>query len=259
MELKHLIYKFEEGLGIIELNRPQAMNALCAELTNELGELITELEATPELRVLIITGSSKVFAAGADIVEMMNNGTLETYQEIIKVHKVFDRLDELPVPTIAAINGPCMGGGCELALCCDFRIAGEKALFALPEVSLGVIPGSGGTQRLPMLVGPSRAKELILLNDVVKADKALGIGLVNKVVADDKVMDEARDMASKLMQKPAIALRFAKEAINFGVKNDFNTGMSMGMSRFTMTFSSEDQKEGMQAFYEKRKPVYKNK
>lgn len=258
MEFRNLIYTQEEGLGIIELNRPKAMNALCDELTGELGEVISLIEDDPQLRVLIVTGSSKAFAAGADITEMMNNGTLESYQSIIKVHQVFDRLEAFHCPTIAAINGPCMGGGCELALCCDFRIAGENALFALPEVSLGVIPGCGGTQRLVEAVGPSKAKEMIYFNDVIKGSKAQEIGLVNKVVADEKVMDEAKAMAAKLMQKPAIALRFAKEAVNCRVKTDFNTGRNMELARFVMAFSSNDQKEGMKAFYEKRKPTYTN-
>lgn len=258
MEFKNLIYKQGAGLGIVELNRPKALNALCDDLTGELGQLLSVLENDPELRVLIVTGSIKAFAAGADIVEMMNKGTLEAYQSIIKVQQIFERLEELPVPTIAAINGPCMGGGCELALSCDFRIAGEGAMFALPETSLGTIPGCGGTQRLPMIVGPSKAKEMIFFNDILKAQQALEIGLVNKVVADDKVMDEATAWAEKLIKKPAVALRFAKEAINTGVKTDFISGKNMELARFTMTFSSHDQKEGMKAFYEKRKPNFTN-
>ncbi len=259
MEFNNLLYTQEGGLGIITLNRPKAMNALCAELTDELGELLAYLDQNPEIRVLIITGGSKAFAAGADITEMMDRDTLGAFSSIGKVHAVFDKLDELRVPVIAAINGPCMGGGCELSLCCDFRIAGEKALFALPEVSLGVIPGCGGTQRLAQLIGPVKAKEMVYLCDIVKAAEALELGLVNKVVADDQVMEEARAWAAKLMARPAIALRFAKEAINCGVKTDFISGKNMELSRFVMAFSSEDQKEGMHAFAEKRKPVYKNK
>lgn len=259
MDFKNLIYKQEAGLGLVVLNRPKALNALCNGLTDELGELLPVLESDPELRVLIITGNSKAFAAGADITEMMSKSTMDSYHSIIKVHQVFDRLEELPVPTIAAINGPCMGGGCELALCCDFRIAGEKALFALPEVGLGVIPGCGGTQRLAQIVGPTNAKAMIYFNDIVQAAKAQEMGLVSKVVADDQVMEEAKAMAAKLMQKPAVALRFAKESINCGVKMDFMAGKNMELARFTMLFSTEDQKEGMAAFYEKRKPAYKNK
>jgi enoyl-CoA hydratase len=259
MEFNNLLYTQEKGLGIITLNRPKALNALCAELTDELGLLLDKLDQDPELRVLILTGGSKAFAAGADITEMMDRDTLGAYSAIGKVHSVFDRLEEFRVPVIAAINGPCMGGGCELALCCDFRIAGAKALFALPEVSLGVIPGCGGTQRLAQLIGPSRAKEMVYLCETVKAAKALEIGLVNKVVADEQVMEEALACAAKLIERPGIALQFAKEAINCGVKNDFNTGKNRELSRFVMTFSSEDQKEGMHAFAEKRKPIYKNK
>lgn len=259
MEFKNLIYTQEDGLGIITLNRPKALNALCDELTGELGELIAVLENDADLRVIILTGGSRAFAAGADIVEMMDKDTIGAYQSIIKTHQVFDRLEEFRVPVIAAINGPCMGGGCELALCCDMRIAGSKAIFALPEVSLGIIPGCGGTQRLTQQVGPARAKEMVYLATPINAAKALQIGLVNEVVDDDKVMEQARAIAVKLMEKPAVALRFAKETINCGVKTDFMTGKNMELARFTMLFSTEDQKEGMKAFYEKRKPVYKNR
>lgn len=259
MDFKNLLCDKQNGIATITLNRPKALNALCAELTDELGILLDILDQDPELRVIILTGGAKAFAAGADITEMMENDTLGAYASIIKVHEVFGRLEEFRVPVIAAINGPCMGGGCELALCCDFRIAGEKALFALPEVSLGVIPGCGGTQRLAQQVGPSKAKEMIYLCDPVKADKALEMGLVNKVVADEEVMNEALAWAKKIVERPGIAVRFAKEAINSGMKNDFASGQNMELSRFTMAFSSEDQKEGMRAFAEKRKPVYKNK
>lgn len=259
MEFKNIIYTQEDGLGIITLNRPKALNALCDELTGELGQLISALQDDPDLRVLILTGGSKAFAAGADIVEMMDKDTIGAYMSIIKTHEVFDRLEEFRVPVIAAINGPCMGGGCELALCCDIRIAGANAMFALPETSLGILPGCGGTQRLPQQVGPARAKELIYMATPIKADKARDFGLINKVVDDDKVLDEAVAMAKTLMQRPAVALRFAKEAVNCGVKNDFATGKNMELARFTMLFSTEDQKEGMKAFFEKRKPVYKNK
>jgi enoyl-CoA hydratase len=259
VDFKNLIYTQEDGLGIITLNRPKALNALCDELTGELGELMSLLHDNNDLKVIILTGGSKAFAAGADIVEMMDKDTIGAYQSIIKTHEVFDRLEDFRVPVIAAINGPCMGGGCELALCSDIRIAGTRALFALPEVSLGIIPGCGGTQRLTQQVGPSRAKELVYLASPINAAKALEIGLVNKVVDDDKVMEEARAMAAKLMERPAVALRFAKEAINCGVKTDFKTGINMELARFTMLFSTADQKEGMKAFYEKRKPVYKNR
>lgn len=259
MEFKHLIYTQEGGVGIITLNRPQVLNALCAELVRELGSLILLLQDAADLSSLILTGGPQAFAAGADISEMMDQDTLGAYRSIIKTHEVFDGLEEIGVPVIAAINGPCLGGGCELALCCDLRIAGSKALFALPEVSLGIIPGCGGTQRLTQQVGPARAKELIYLAVPINAAKAQEIGLVNKVVADDQVMEEAKAIALKLKERPALALRFAKEAINCGVKSGFATGKNLELARFTMLFASEDQKEGLQAFSEKRKPVYKNR
>ncbi|HWQ75218.1 MAG TPA: enoyl-CoA hydratase-related protein [Syntrophomonas sp.] len=259
MEFKNLIYEQENGLGIITLNRPKAFNALNEDLTFELGELASVLNGNQDLRVLIITGGSRVFAAGADIIGMMNASVMDAYRQVVIGHRVFDRLENLQFPTIAAINGPCLGGGCELSMCCDFRIAGEGAVFGLPEVSLGIIPGCGGTQRLAKLIGQARAKEMIYLCDTIKASKALEYGLVNKVVADELVMEEAKAFAVRLIQKPGVALRFAKEAVNCGVQYDFSSGKGMELSRFSMAFSTEDQKEGMKAFAEKRKAQYKNK
>ncbi len=259
MDFKYLIYSQENGVGVITLNRPNVLNALCNELIFELGELTAFLENDPDLRALIITGGSRAFAAGADILEMMDKDTINVYYTAINTHEIFDRLEGFKVPVIAAINGPCMGGGCELALLCDMRISGTKALFALPEVSLGIIPGAGGTQRLTQLVGAARAKELIYLATPISAAKAQEIGLVNKVVDDDQVLEEAKSIALKLIERPAIALRFAKEVINCGVNKGFAAGKDMELARFAMLFSTEDQKEGMKAFYEKRKPLYKNR
>lgn len=253
-----MLYEQEDGLAIVRLNRPTAMNALNEELTDEIGSIVQMLEKDPQVRVLIITGNDKVFAAGGDISEMMHLNTVEIYRFMFKGHRAFDQLEELKVPTIAAINGPCLGGGCELAMCCDFRIAGEKAIFGQPEISLGTLPGNGGTQRLTRLVGVSKAKEMIYLGSNVNANVALEIGLVNKVVADNQVMEEAKRLAKQLMQKPAIGLWFAKETINCGIKTDFNTGNNTELARFAMSFSSHDTKEGMSAFAEKRKPNFTN-
>lgn len=259
MEYKNLIYTQEEGLAIITLNRPKAHNALCTALNDEFEDVLSILEKDPQVRVVIITGNSKVFAAGADITELMNADPLAAYQICSSAHRVHDRLEALPVPTIAAINGLALGGGCELAMSTDFRIAGESGLFGLPETSLGVIPGGGGTQRLAKLIGPSRAKEMIFLGKLVKAEKALEIGLVNQVVDDAEVMAEARKMAAKLMEKPGVALRFAKEAINCGINTDLQTGKNIEKSRFAMVCATQDQKEGMKAFVEKRSPIFTNK
>lgn len=259
MDFKNLFYTEENGLATVTLNRPQSLNALCGELNEELGAVISMMENDPEIRALILTGGKRAFAAGADINEIMHFDTLETYRFMLKAHHMFDRLEELPFPTIAAINGPCMGGGLELAMCCDFRVAGEKALFGMPEVTIGVMPGNGGTQRLARLVGQSQAKEMIYLGGTINPAKALEIGLVAKVVPAEKVMEEARGLAEQFISRPGVALRFAKEAINAGIKSDFNTGRNLELDRFAMLFSTEDQKEGMEAFTAKRKPVYKNK
>ncbi|MBP2652816.1 MAG: enoyl-CoA hydratase/carnithine racemase [Firmicutes bacterium] len=256
MEYKNLTYVQEGGLAIITLNRPKAYNALCVELLSELDHVMSSLEKSREARVVIITGGSKVFAAGADITELMNADTLEAYSNCSNAHRVYDRLEALPFPTIAAINGAALGGGCELSMCCDFRIVGENSLIGLPEITLGVIPGAGGTQRLTKLVGPAKAKEMVLLGVPVKGPQAAECGFANKVVADDVVMDEARKMAAKLMERPRVALALAKETINYAVNVDVNTGKSYERARFAMVFSSADQKEGMKAFTEKRKPVF---
>ncbi|MEQ8200382.1 MAG: enoyl-CoA hydratase-related protein [Syntrophomonadaceae bacterium] len=258
MEYKNLIYTKEQGLGVLILNRPKAFNALNKELIDELNQLLAILEADNKLGALIITGGNKVFAAGGDVGGMLNANTLDIYFYSQKINQAFDRLEALACPTIAAINGPALGGGCELAMCCDFRIAGEKSLFGQPEISLGILPGAGGTQRLAKLVGISRAKEMIFMGAPIKAQQALNIGLINQVVADEEVLDEAKKMAARLLEKPGIALRFAKEAINTGVNMDANAGKVLEKARFAMVFSTHDQKEGMKAFNEKRAPKFSN-
>lgn len=259
MEFENLIYTQEEGLGIITLNRPKAFNALSEGLIDDLNQLLFILEADETLRALIVTGGSKVFAAGGDVSGMAEANTLQIYFYGDKIHRAFDRLEELPCPTIAAINGPALGGGCEIALCCDFRIAGEKAIFGQPEISLGIMPGAGGTQRLVRMVGPAQAKEMIFLGENISSLKALEIGLINQVVADDQVLSEAKALAAKLISKPGVALRFAKEAINTGINMDIMTGKISEKARFAMIFSTHDQKEGMKAFLDKKTPIFSNK
>ncbi|MBP2649203.1 MAG: enoyl-CoA hydratase/carnithine racemase [Firmicutes bacterium] len=259
MEYQNLIYAQENGVAVITLNRPKAYNALCAEVLAELDQVMTILENSAEVRVVIITGGSKVFAAGADVTELMNADTMAAYRNCSNAHRVYDRFEALPFPTIAAVNGAALGGGCELTLCCDFRIAGENSMFGLPEITLGILPGAGGTQRLTKLVGPARAKEMVLLGSPVKGEKIAEFGLATKVVADDQVMPEAKKLAVKLLERPGVALALAKETVNYAVNVDVNTGKSYERARFAMAFSSADQKEGMKAFVEKRKPVYINK
>lgn len=256
MEYKNLLYSQEQGLAMITLNRPKAYNALCAELNAELEQLLARLETDKEVKALIVTGGKKVFAAGADIMEMAEADSLAAYQVSTIGHRNHDRLEDLPFPTIAAINGPALGGGFELALSCDFRIAGEKSILGLPEITLGIFPGAGGTQRLLNLVGPSRAKELIFQGNPVSAVKALEIGIVNRVVPDDEVLAEAQKLASELMKRPRRAISLAKAAINTGINYPLSVGKQLEKTYFAMTFASPDQKEGMKAFIEKRPPKF---
>jgi enoyl-CoA hydratase len=258
-EFKNIILKIENNIAIITLNRPAAFNALCNDLNDDLIEAINIIKKDLNIRVMIITGSQKAFAAGADIKEMMNADMFEAERTSEKAHYINDILESLPIPVIAAVNGAAFGGGCELTLACDFRIAGEKAMFGLPEVSIGVIPGAGGTQRLTKIIGPVRAKEMVMFGRVIKGKEAYDMGLVTKCVADENVLQEALNYAQKLSEKPASALQFAKSAINYAVDNDINTGKRYEKALFSACFSTDDQKEGMKAFTEKRNPEYKNK
>jgi len=259
MEYKNIKFSIEDGIAVIAVNRPKAYNATNTPTILEMEKALMEIEASPEARVLIVTGSEKVFVAGADVMELIDADSLAAYENCSNAHRVYEHIENLKLPTIAAVNGPALGGGMELALSCDFRIAGEGALFGLPEVTLGIIPGAGGTQRLTTLVGPSVAKEMVFLGTRIKADKALEIGLINQLVPDAEVMDTAKGMAEKLKKMPAVALRLAKESINFCCNMNSHIGREFEKARFAMAFSTEDQKEGMKAFIEKRKPSFNNK
>lgn len=245
-----------EGIAALTLHRPAAMNALCRVLNEELLAAFAQLAQEPDTRVLVITGGPKAFAAGADIAEMAEATPEEALQTAELGHRVHDMLEALPFPTIAAVCGPAMGGGCELSLACDFRVVGENALFALPEVGLGILPGAGGTQRLLPLVGVALAREMVLLGRRLNGAEAQAAGLANVCVPDDQVTGAALDMAQKLCKKPAKALRFAKQAINTGIRNTLEVGCAAEREQFVKAFSTNDQKEGMRAFMEKRKPVY---
>lgn len=258
-EFENVLLKIENQIATIKLNRPQAMNALCDALNDDMLEAINIVYADTTVRVLIITGSSKAFAAGADIKEMLNANQFDAERTAKKAHFINDSLESLPIPVIAAINGPVLGGGCEIALACDFRIAGEKSLFGLPEVGLGIVPGAGGTQRLTRMIGSVKAKEIIMAGKLVKGKEAYEIGLVTKCVPDEEVMSEAFVLAEKLNKKPAAALQYAKAAINYAVDNDLNTGKQYEKSLFSLCFETADQKEGMKAFLEKRDPDFTNK
>ena len=260
MKYQHLLYSKEEGIGIVTINRPAALNALSTEVYSELHELFQEIEDDQDVRVVIITGSGeKAFVAGADIADMKPRDTVQVRSFAATGRSAADRIYSLSKPVIAAVNGYALGGGLELAMCCDLVIAAENARFGQPEINLAIIPGGGGTQRLPRLVGMTRAKELIYTGDMIDANTALAWGLVNKVVPAENLMAEARELARKLLSKSSIALARAKKAITTGVNMDLASGIDLEEQCFALCFGTEDQKEGMGAFLEKRKPQFKGK
>ena len=258
MEYEHIIYIKDNGVATIKLNRPKAYNALCKAVNHELEHVLRNVAGDMSVRVLILTGGEKVFAAGADITEMMNATPLDAEKVATQAHNINDILSSFPLPVIAAVNGMALGGGLELALACDFRIVGQKAMLGLPEVGLGILPGAGGTQRLAKLVGVGRAKEIIMLGRNIKGVEAYEMGLATKAVADDQVMVEALQLAEELKKKPAAALRMAKTAIEYGANHDIDTGKLFEKMLFSLAFSTADQREGMSAFQEKRAPEYRH-
>ena len=260
MELKNIIFEKEGNIGILTINRPEALNALNSETLEDLNNVIEHIENENDVYVVILTGAGeKAFVAGADISEMKDLNEKQGKEFGILGNKVFRRLENLDKPLIAAINGFALGGGCEISMACDIRIASSKAKFAQPEVGLGITPGFGGTQRLPRLVGIGKAKELIYTGDIIKADEALRIGLVNKVVEPEMLMEEAKKMARKIALNAPIALKLCKDAINRGIQVDIDTGINIEAEDFGKCFSTEDQKEGMNAFVERREKNFKNK
>lgn len=249
--------KKENRLGIVTINRPKVLNALNAEVLSELDQMITMLYNEKEIDVVIFTGAGeKAFVAGADISEMKDKSPQESYTFSRQGQILLQRIQELPQPTIAAINGFAFGGGCELAMACDMRIATDKAKFGQPEVALGIIPGFGGTQRLPRLIGRAKAMEVIFTGRTINASEALELGLVNKVVTTENLMADTVSLAEMILSKGPYAIRQAKVAINKGLEVDINTGCELEGNLFALCFG-EEQKEGMSAFLEKRKPNYK--
>lgn len=260
MTYKTLLYEKVDGIGVVTLNRPESLNALNTTVFTELYELFQGIENDAEVRVVIITGSGqKAFVAGSDIVEMQPQDSQGINRFVEKVRRASDKIYNLSKPVIAAVNGYALGGGCELAMCCDLRIASENARFGQPEINVGVIPGGGGTQRLTRLIGMTRAKELLYTGDMIDAKTALSMGLVNKVVPLDSLMNEAKEMAKKLLTKSGRILSLMKAAANSGASMSLPDALDYEAQCFALCFASEDQKEGMKAFMEKRKPAFKNR
>ncbi len=260
MSFENLILEREKDIAILYINRPKYLNALNAQTLEEISQAVDEVSRDPEAKVLIITGAGeKAFVAGADINFMLPLSPAEGRYFSDMGEKVFRKLELMEKPVIAAINGFALGGGCELAMACDIRLAAENALFGQPEVGLGIIPGFGGTQRLPRLVGEGRAKELTYTADNIKADEAYRIGLVNHVYPAEELMDQAKKMASRIAAKAPLAVGYAKFAIGKGMQVDIDTAMSIESDMFGMCCATEDKNEGLGAFVEKRKPQFKNR
>ncbi|MCF6266812.1 MAG: enoyl-CoA hydratase-related protein [Desulfuromusa sp.] len=258
MTYKNLLIDIENGMAIVTINRPKAMNALNEITLTELQDAFVNCAEDDAIQVIIITGSGeKAFVAGADIAAMQPLTALEARQFAKLGHQVMRTIEGCPKPVIAAVNGFALGGGCELALGCDIRIVAENVKFGQPEVNLGVIPGFGGTQRLARLIGKGRAMELIFTGAMVDASEAYRIGLANKVVPFDQLLDTAKAMAATIISKGSYAVQFAKEAIHNGLELDLDRANQYEAELFGLCFATKDQKEGMLAFLEKRQAKFK--
>ena len=252
-------YEKNGNIGIATINRPEALNALNSTVISELEQLISEVEKDAELGAFIITGEGRSFVAGADIGEQSTMDVAAGRKWGQRGSALFRRIEKLEIPTIAAVNGFALGGGCELALACDIILASEKAKFGQPEVGLGITPGFSGTQRLPRRVGVAKAKELIFSGKMIRADEAEKIGLANAVYAPEALMEGAMEMARSFTKNAPIAVKYSKACIDRGMQMDIDDGIAVENELFAMCFATADQKEGMTAFLEKRPAKFENK
>jgi len=244
-------------IAIVYINRPNALNALNYDTLLELKTVFTDLQKDPDVDVIILTGrGDKSFVAGADIAFMQNLSVFEGREFARLGQEVFSLVETIEKPIIAAINGFALGGGCELAMSCDFRVASYKARFGQPEVGLGIIPGFGGTQRLPRIIGSGMAKQLIYTADIIDANEALRIGLINAVVPAEELLDTAKQIAQRIISKGPLAVRLAKASINAGIETDIDRAMLIEADAFGLCFATNDRKEGISAFLEKRSPNF---
>jgi len=258
MPYDNIILELQGGTGIIKINRPKALNALNAATCDELLAAAGELAGNPDIKVIVVTGQGdKAFVAGADIQEMQPMNPMQGMAFSQKGHIAMSFLERMSKPVIAAVNGYALGGGFELALACDIIYASEKARVGFPEVTLGILPGFGGTQRTARLAGIARAKELIFSGKVISAREAYEIGIVNKVVPDGQLMEAVEGLAAAIMSAGPVGIGLAKACINKSVSVDIDSGLDFEAEAFGLCFGTEDQKEGMAAFLEKRKPTYR--
>ena len=259
MVYKNIIVEKKDAIGIIKINRPKVLNALDQETVKEITKAIGDLGQDKKIKVAVLTGEGKAFIAGADIGAMSKMTPLEAKDFAELGHNMLNTFEKSRLPIIAAVNGYALGGGCETLMACDIVIAGKSAKIGQPEINLGIHPGFGGTQRLPRLVGRMNAKELLLTGRNLSAEEAHCIGLINMVVDDDKLMEEALKIAQNIAGKSSVQTDFIKSLVNKGADIDLNSANSLEISYFSSSFSTYDQKEGMKAFLEKRKPSFKGK
>lgn len=257
MDYKNIIYEVRENIGFLTIDRPKRLNALNGEAIEEIGDVLAKAKTDDEIRVVIVTGSGeKAFVAGADITEFEDIGLKDGFNFSRKGQGMNHDLEELGKPSIAAVNGLALGGGCELALSCTFRILSENARLGLPELGLGVIPGYGGTQRLARVIGKSRALWTMLTGDMIGAQEALQMGLANMVVKQEELMDASVKVAKKIIEKAPLAVRMAMTSVYHGTETDLETGLVLEAAFSNLLLISEDKEEGIKAFMEKRKPNF---
>ena len=257
MEFIKVTPEYEKHIALIELNRPKELNALNLQLMTELRDTLKDLDTNESVRVIILTGNARAFAAGADIKQMADKTAVDML--MIDQFSTWDQIKKTHKPIIAAVSGFALGGGCELAMTCDMIIASETAKFGQPEIKIGVMPGAGGTQRLTRAIGKARAMELVLTGKFISAEEAMQYGLINRVVPVEMYMHEAVSLAKEIASKSPVSTRLAKESVNRAFETHLDEGLHFERKNFYLTFASEDQKEGMKAFVEKRNPDFKGK
>lgn len=260
MDFENITFGVQEGIATVTFNRPKALNALNSALLDELSAALDDIAGDEDVRVLVLTGAGdKAFVAGADIKELAALSALQAKRFAQKGQSIINKIAALPIPVIAAVNGYALGGGTEMALACDFIYASDNANMGLPETTLGLIPGFGGTQRLPRLIGPNQAKELIYTGKMIPAAEAKAMGLVNQVLPAESLMEQVLKTAQAMAAKGRVSLRTAKEAVNSGLEADLATGLKIEQDGFAICMVSADAAEGTRAFIEKRKPVFKGR
>lgn len=258
MEYKNILFNVQESIAILKFNRPEALNAINPEVFKDINAALDEIEKNPDIKVLVITGEGeKAFVAGADIKHMVDLTPLQARKFSRDGQDLLCRIETLHIPVIACVNGFALGGGCEIAMACDFIYASEKARFGQPEINLGVIPGFGGTQRLARRIGSSMAKEVCMTGTMIKAEEAKNLGLVNRVFPHEALWEETMKVAAQIASKGKAALKAVKDCIDRGANVDLTDGCYMEADAFGLIFASPDQKEGMKAFLEKREPSFK--